>query len=195
MLLGHVFHVRCCLRQQGGPQLRGTQGSAGVSGRLCPSAGGCEPRPGSEIRSILRLREKTGRRERGGRQEGAGPTWIGAFRCVTSGSSSKYAPRGGRVLPPDAETGLLEDRAPRSPGPGVLPLAAGGGQPLVTAGAQVPGAGPTLRGGLTASCTWACPGQLQADSPAPSRKWEDRVLHCSRCQQALCPTWRDPASL
>ena len=80
VLLGHVFHVRCCLRQQGGPQLRGTQGSAGVSGRLCPSAGGCEPRPGSEIRSILRLREKTGRRERGGRQEGAGPTWIGALR-------------------------------------------------------------------------------------------------------------------
>ena len=91
VLLGHVFHVRCCLRQHGGPQLRGTQGSAGVAGRLCPSAGGCEPRPGSDIRNVLRLREETGRRERGGRQEGAGPTWIGAFCLSHFGSSSKYA--------------------------------------------------------------------------------------------------------
>ena len=96
------------------------------------------------------------------------------------------------------------EMAPRVPGPGVLPLAAGGGPPRSPAGARVLG-GWSHAAGCAHSLTHVAfaRGQLQADSPAPSRKWEDRVLRCSRCQQALSPhlerpclplTWMPPGT-
>lgn len=209
MLQGHVFHVRSCLKdsREGlvrgfrGPRLRRTQGSAGVPGGLWPSAGGCGSRPGPDIRSVLRLWGETEGLERGAE---AGGGWAHVQRRLPSESLPALPPaRLTRAPPVGAFSDLRRRRGSERTGglPRGRPEAWAQASRLWLQAGVRPGhlLGPRL-GELVPRCG-ACSqpdarglrrGQLQADSPAPSRKWGDRVLHCSRCPQDLSPSPERP---